>query len=63
MKKTITIILILLALVSYGCEEEQNRRIKMKNQLKASIDACIEQGGIPIFSYWDNSLLKDCKKL
>lgn len=54
---------IALIFLLTGCgqskgEEEQSLR-RLKNQQR-SIDICIEKGGIPIYSAWDNRL-KDCK--
>lgn len=51
---------LIVILLLTGCETETNRHSTYNDWRKPAIDACINQGGIPILSSWDGRLI-DCK--
>ena len=71
MNKTLTIILVVLIAVAvilafiFGFyklidwtinSKVEKTESKIKSQMDKAINNCLENGGIPIFSHWDNRL-------
>jgi len=51
-------LILLIALI--GCEEAQTAAQKDREKNEKIVESCVSQGGIPIMSVWDRSMLKDC---
>lgn len=61
MKKVLIIVpLFCLMFMLTGCEETESQS-KKHNRIDKAVNACIEQGGVPIFSDSWADEMEDCK--
>jgi hypothetical protein len=56
------IFLLLIIMIILGCATEPDERYarEVSMRQKTATEACLKQGGVPIYATWDNRL-KDCK--
>jgi hypothetical protein len=47
-------------LILISCDEAQTAFQKDRKEKEKIVESCVSQGGIPIMSIWDKSILKDC---
>lgn len=50
----------MLLFIFIGCDEANTQARKDRENNQKTVELCISQGGIPILSTWDRSMLKDC---
>jgi len=54
------ILMVLIMLILISCDEAQTAFQKDRKEKERIVESCVSQGGIPIMSIWDKSILKDC---
>jgi hypothetical protein len=56
------ILMALIMLILIGCDGKAPTTAQKDREInnKKIVESCISQGGIPIMSIWDPSILKDC---
>jgi PBP1b-binding outer membrane lipoprotein LpoB len=60
MKKLIVVLILMMIIVGCETQSEIEASKEFARNQEISTTACINQGGVPIYSSWDNRL-KDCR--